>query len=123
MVTLGGLPHPRRIPARADRFRLCASSWGSVSVQARDHRERRSNQLSADSNQRDYARCLSSEASLSARVVFPHPDAGISLGELTDSAGRGRVGTSHSDWDRHLGLFASERSKQRHSGLRTEKPQ
>lgn len=28
---------------------------GSVSVQARDHRKRRSNQLSADSNQRDYA--------------------------------------------------------------------
>ncbi|MET4167244.1 hypothetical protein ABID74_002532 [Gordonia terrae] len=28
---------------------------GSVSVQAGDHRERRSNQLSADSNQRDYA--------------------------------------------------------------------
>lgn len=28
---------------------------GSVSVQARDHRKRRSNQLSADKNQRDYA--------------------------------------------------------------------
>jgi hypothetical protein len=28
---------------------------GSVPVQARDHRKRRSNQLSADSNQRDYA--------------------------------------------------------------------
>jgi len=28
---------------------------GSVPVQARDHRKRRCNQLSADSNQRDYA--------------------------------------------------------------------
>lgn len=28
---------------------------GSVSVQARDHRKRHSNQLSADKNQRDYA--------------------------------------------------------------------
>jgi hypothetical protein len=28
---------------------------GSVPVQARDHRKRRCNQLSADTNQRDYA--------------------------------------------------------------------
>jgi hypothetical protein len=28
---------------------------GSVPVQAKDHRKRRCNQLSADSNQRDYA--------------------------------------------------------------------
>jgi hypothetical protein len=44
-----------RTPTGLNGFDLVHLSRGSVSVQARDHRERHRNQLSADSNQRDYA--------------------------------------------------------------------
>ena len=63
--------------ARAERFRLRASNQGSVPVQARDHRKRHCNQLSADSNQRDYAP-LPKRRCVCQTGERPRPDPGIS---------------------------------------------
>jgi hypothetical protein len=45
----------RRVCEGLNGFDFAHRIKGSVPVQARDHRKRRCNQLSADSNQRDYA--------------------------------------------------------------------
>ncbi|GAB90367.1 hypothetical protein GORHZ_098_00150 [Gordonia rhizosphera NBRC 16068] len=56
VVTLKRSPKTRWVPVSGlIGFDYVRRGGGSVSVQARDHRKRRGNQLSADSNQRDYA--------------------------------------------------------------------
>jgi hypothetical protein len=47
--------HRKVLRGTKESFDFAHRIKGSVPVQARDHRKRRCNQLSADSNQRDFA--------------------------------------------------------------------